>query len=148
MGLEFVHFSCICLFLSSFFFFFAFLSLFLSSAFFFIEVYDDFFFLLPFPPGFLRKAFPADIYPLFIQSINSEIVARRPISFLIRRYTLFTYALRNPHARELNGFPSENLLLFYCVYIYYETVQSWLNSATRLPLIFGASGQANEYPAT
>ena len=107
VGLEFVHFSCICLFFTSF--------LFLSSASFCRGFMTTF--LFPFPPGLLRKAFPADTYPLFIQNINHEIVTRSAFSFLIRPYTLFTYVPRKPHAKELNGFLSEKLLLYYCVYM-------------------------------
>jgi hypothetical protein len=88
-------------------------------------------FLFPFPPGLLRKAFPADTYPLFIQNLNHEIVTRNAFSFHIRPYTLFTYVPSKPHARQLNGFLSEKLLLYYCVYMHYATVHRRLKQRYR-----------------
>ena len=129
VGLEFVHFSCICLFFASFFF--------LSSASFCRGFMTTF--LFPFPPGLLRKAFPADTYPLFIQNINHENVTRSAFSFPIRPYTVFTYVPHKPHARELNGFLSEKSLLYYCVYMHYEIVDRRLKRPYRLHLVFGVS---------
>jgi hypothetical protein len=97
-------------------------------------------FLFPFPPGLLRKAFPADTYPLFIQNINHEIVTRSAFSFLIRPYTLFTYVPRKPHARELNGFLSKTLLLYYCVYMHCAIVHRRFKQRYRLVRNFRSIG--------